>query len=57
MGAWISPGDSVIVNPDGECIAGPLRKQEAILYAQLDPRQLCGAKWMLDNRNEHWADK
>jgi nitrilase len=48
MGAWISPGESVIVNPDGEFIAGPLREQEAILYAQLDPRQSSGAKWMLD---------
>ncbi len=48
MGAWISSGDSVIVNPDGEFIAGPLREQEATLYAQIDPRQSSGAKWMLD---------
>ncbi len=48
MGTWISPGDSVIVNPDSEFIAGPLHEQEAILYAQLDPRQSSGAKWMLD---------
>lgn len=42
------PGDSVIVNPDGECVAGPVREQEDILYAQIDPRQMCGPKWMLD---------
>ena len=48
MGAWISSGESVIVNPGGEFIVGPLREQEAILYAQLDPRQSSGAKWMLD---------
>ncbi len=46
--AWIAPGNSVIVNPDGDFIAGPLREQEDILYMQLDPRQLSGAKWMFD---------
>ena len=38
----------MIINPDGEFITGPLREQEAILYAQLDPRQSSGTKWMLD---------
>jgi len=45
---WINIGDSAIVNPDGEFIAGPVRKQEEILYAELDPRMMQGPKWMLD---------
>ena len=45
---WINVGDSAIVNPDGEFVAGPVRLKEAILYAEVDPRQLRGPKWMLD---------
>lgn len=47
-GEWINIGDSAIVNPDGEFVAGPLREQEGILYAEVDPAQLRGPKWMLD---------
>jgi predicted amidohydrolase len=47
-GEWINVGDSAIVNPDGEFVAGPLREQEGILYAEVDPAQLRGPKWMLD---------
>ncbi len=45
---WINIGDSAIVNPEGEFIAGPVRKQEEILYAEIDPRMVRGPKWMLD---------
>ena len=45
---WINVGDSVIVNPDGEFIAGPLREQEGILYAEIDPVQMQAAKLDLD---------
>lgn len=45
---WINVGDSAIVNPDGFFIAGPVRHKEEILYAELDPRQMRGPKWMLD---------
>jgi nitrilase len=47
-GEWINVGDSAIVNPDGEFIAGPLREQEGILYAEIDPVQMRGSTWMLD---------
>ena len=47
-GDWINVGDSAIVGPDGGFIAGPLREQEGILYAEVDPRQMRGQKWMLD---------
>ena len=45
---WINVGDSAIVDPNGEFIAGPVQKKEEILYAEIDPRQLRGPKWMLD---------
>jgi nitrilase len=45
---WINIGDSAIVNPEGQFIAGPVRKQEEILYAEVDPRMVQGPKWMLD---------
>jgi len=45
---WINEGDSAIVNPDGEFIAGPVRMKEEILYVEVDPRQMRGPKWMLD---------
>jgi nitrilase len=47
-GAWINGGDSAIVNPDGAFIAGPVSEREAILYADIDPQQMRGPKWMLD---------
>jgi nitrilase len=36
------------VNPDGEFIAGPLHKEQGILYAEVDPQQMRGSKWNLD---------
>jgi len=47
-GEWINSGDSAIVNPDGEFIAGPLHQRAGILYAEVDPAQVRGARWMLD---------
>jgi len=45
---WVNVGDSAIINPDGEFIAGPLHEEEGILYAEVDPAQMRGPKWMLD---------
>jgi nitrilase len=45
---WINHGDSVIVNPDGEIIAGPVRDKEEILYAEVDPMLMSAPRWMLD---------
>jgi len=45
---WINVGDSAIVDPDGNFLAGPLEKEEAILYAELDPARILGSRWMLD---------
>ena len=33
---WINPGDSVVVAPGGEIVAGPLHDEQGILYADLD---------------------
>ncbi|MEJ2590067.1 MAG: carbon-nitrogen hydrolase family protein [Candidatus Thiodiazotropha sp.] len=33
---WINPGDSVVVAPGGELVAGPLRNAQEILYADID---------------------
>ena len=33
---WIEPGNTVICNPNGEIVAGPLRYEEGILTAQVD---------------------
>ncbi len=45
---WINVGDSAIVNPDGEFVAGPVRMKEEILYAEVDPQLMRSSKWMLD---------
>ena len=45
---WINPGLSLIVDPDGKVVAGPLEESEGILYADVDPRQLVGPRWQLD---------
>lgn len=45
---WINGGDSAIVNPQGEFVAGPLYSAEGILYAEIDPAQMLGSRWMLD---------
>jgi nitrilase len=45
---WINVGDSAIVGPDGEFLAGPVRMKEEILYAEIDPLHMRGPKWMLD---------
>jgi nitrilase len=45
---WVNGGDSAIVNPQGEFIAGPLREQEGILYAEINPVQMRAAKWEFD---------
>lgn len=48
VGEWVNPGGSAIVNPTGQFIAGPVHEKETILYAEIDPRQMSGPKWMLD---------
>ncbi len=45
---WLNPGLSLIVDPDGKIVAGPLEGEEGILYADVEPDQLVGPRWQLD---------
>ena len=51
---WINPGLSLIVDPDGKVVAGPLEGEEGILFAEVEPRQLIGPRWQLDTAG-HYA--
>jgi len=45
---WINPGDSVVVAPGGKIIAGPMRKEKGLLYAEIDSSLVISAKRTLD---------
>jgi nitrilase len=45
---WINTGNSCILNPKGEIIAGPLEATEGLLYADLDLSLITAAKRMFD---------
>jgi nitrilase len=45
---WINSGDSIIVDPSGKVLAGPLHNQEGLLYADLDLQHGHAIKWELD---------
>jgi len=45
---WLNPGDSVIVAPGGEIVAGPLHEADGILYADCDPARATAAHRTLD---------
>lgn len=51
---WLNPGLSLIVDPDGKIVAGPLREEEGILYADVERHQLVGPRWQLDTAG-HYA--
>ena len=46
--AWLNPGDSAIVGPDGTMLAGPLHEEEGTLYAEVDPASWRGSRYQLD---------
>ncbi len=48
VGDWVNPGDSMIVDPDGKVLAGPVRHEETILLAEVDPARLKGPRFQLD---------
>ena len=45
---WVNPGDSLVVAPGGEIIAGPMHQEKGILYAEVDAEQARTAKRALD---------
>ena len=45
---WVNDGNSVIVDPDGAVLAGPLAAKAGILYAEIDPGRTLSSKWIFD---------
>lgn len=45
---WINPGDSAVIAPGGEIVAGPMHKEKGILYATVDTERASIAKRDLD---------
>ena len=45
---WINPGNSCIIDPKGNYLAGPVKASEEILYAEIDYRLIAAAKRMFD---------
>ena len=45
---WINPGDSVVIAPGGNTVAGPLHERQDILYAELDPARSAIARRTFD---------
>jgi nitrilase len=45
---WVNPGDSVVIAPGGEIIAGPMHQSTGILYADIDLDKASIAKRALD---------
>jgi nitrilase len=45
---WLSRGNSAIIGPGGEVLAGPLIGEEGILYAEIDARQARAGRQQFD---------
>lgn len=45
---WVNPGDSVVIAPGGEIVAGPMRKEKGILYYEVDCDRVADAKRAFD---------
>jgi nitrilase len=45
---WINDGDSLVVDPMGRLVAGPLHREEGILYADIDVAQVAPARRTFD---------
>jgi len=47
-GEWVNGGDSVIVAPGGKIVAGPMRNEQGILYADVDLAKVAASRRNLD---------
>ena len=45
---WINPGDSVVIAPGGEIVAGPLHEEVGLLIADIEPSRAAAARRTLD---------
>ena len=50
---YLAQGNSAIISPEGEVLAGPLLREEGILYADLDLSKTLGVKQLLDNAGHY----
>ena len=53
---WLNDGNSVIVDPDGGLLAGPLTAREGILLAEIDPGRTLGSRWIFDSVGHYQRD-
>lgn len=45
---WVNPGDSVVIAPGGEIVAGPMRQEQGLLVCDIDLQKAAIAKRALD---------
>ena len=45
---WINPGDSAVIAPGGEIIAGPMHREKGLLIAEIDAERAAKSKRALD---------
>ena len=45
---WINPGDSIVIAPGGEIVAGPMNKESGILYCEVDKDKVAISKRAFD---------
>jgi nitrilase len=45
---WINPGDSAVIAPGGDVVAGPMREEKGLLYAEIDSSCVAASKRALD---------
>jgi nitrilase len=45
---WVNPGDSVVIAPGGEIVAGPMNKKAGIMYYDIDLEKVAIAKRAFD---------
>jgi hypothetical protein len=48
-GEWVEPGNSAIVNPRGEFVAGPVAHEKTILLAEIDVSQVHARRRKFDS--------
>ncbi len=51
---WINIGNSCIVNPRGQFVAGPVSKSQDVIYGEIDLGEIPANKWILDTAG-HYA--
>lgn len=45
---WINDGDSVVIDPQGKVVAGPMRREAGILYADIDVERVAPSRRAFD---------